>query len=796
MKKNLIFTILLMSVTLIHAEGVNLTEDKQLTCQQYYPICETCTKDQFLLPFNKFSSDPDTLEVESDESEIIDNDNYLISGNVVLKSDSHFLSADKIKISVTDQSSKSSGNVKYQDKNFFLISDQLDIQKENDGLIINIEKGSYQEIETKANGSAKFIRKTPNSAFLEDSTYSFCPINNNQWFIKADTIDLDLNTYRAKANKATLVFYGFPIFYLPRYSWVAKGRGSGFLTPSFDTFRLFGEEKSDYQIRIPYYFNIAPDKDLVLALSYLSNRGATYEGKYRQLIYPTKSQDDGLFEFEFQFLNNDHVTNLNRWLVNTSVELDLNEKMHLSMLYNKVSDKDYFKEISRANTAVLRLNSHVKFNYNNPPLPLVKLENGDLSGKIDKEKIMTVNDGRNTIGIGDVSEKNHLSFSVMSEDEQVVNSGTPGYVKNLETSIFSRSSSTGKYGSKLDLSFISTNFDHETEDQDTGIRNHGEVNFEKRLGTLWPISFSQLSAKTKLGLSHYSLDNKSNEKRVIGSFDLDLSFPFYNETNLFGTAAEHQLIPKISYDYTSKKEQSAIPIFDTKDEVDKILTYAALLSGERYKGVDRFVNENDITVSLQSSYTDKITGDSILNFSLAQRYYGDDEVVSDEADTNFETRRKYSDIVASLDMSINDFISNTSIQYDPQSASIAKKGVSFSYIPHPRKFIALDHVDDGTTKSLELSGSYPINNRIHIFAGIDKDLSSGIISKETTGIAYEACCWAARIAHFKQAYVEDNVPDFDYSTGFELVFKGLGTTDSYIRNKIKVAIPKYKVNLD
>ena len=127
-----------MSVSLIHAEGVNLTKVKQLTCQQYYPSCETCTKNQFLLPFAKFSNLTDTLEFEADESEIIDNDNYLITGNVELKSDSHFLSADKVEISKTDQSSKASGNVKYQDMNLFLISDELNIQKEKRRIISKV----------------------------------------------------------------------------------------------------------------------------------------------------------------------------------------------------------------------------------------------------------------------------------------------------------------------------------------------------------------------------------------------------------------------------------------------------------------------------------------------------------------------------------------------------------------------------------------------------------------------------------------------------------------------------------
>ena len=68
----------------------------------------------------------------------------------------------------------------------------------------------------------------------------------------------------------------------------------------------------------------------------------------------------------------------------------------------------------------------------------------------------------------------------------------------------------------------------------------------------------------------------------------------------------------------------------------------------------------------------------------------------------------------------------------------------------------------------------------------------GVINEETTGIAYESCCWAARLAHFKTS----SGGGYDYSTGIELVFKDLGTTDTYIRNRIEKRLTEYKVNLD
>ena len=50
---------------------------------------------------------------------------------------------------------------------------------------------------------------------------------------------------------------------------------------------------------------------------------------------------------------------------------------------------------------------------------------------------------------------------------------------------------------------------------------------------------------------------------------------------------------------------------------------------------------------------------------IAQSYYTDDEVVSDTANTNYETRRSYSDIAASIDIAISNLTFGTAVQFDP-----------------------------------------------------------------------------------------------------------------------------------
>ena len=157
---------------------------------------------------------------------------------------------------------------------------------------------------------------------------------------------------------------------------------------------------------------------------------------------------------------------------------------------------------------------------------------------------------------------------------------------------------------------------------------------------------------------------------------------------------------------------------------------------------------------------------------IAQSFYSDDEVVSDRASSNYENRKSYSDIAASIE--------------------IIKKENSLTYTSNSRKFISLSFSDEGTKETEKLYGAYPITDSVHFFGGLDKTTSTGITNSETTGIAYESCCWAFRFAHFKE---DNGLGGHNYSTGLELVLTGLGSTSSPFRGKIEGKIPGYQAKL-
>jgi len=750
MKKYLIFLVLILSHFSVFAEGV------KLSCIPNDPACINCSEYKTLFPIEKFSTNNDSLDIEADQSEILEG-KYLLNGNVKVNSESLFLAADDVEVSPVKKSILATGSVRFQDESYLITSDLLSATRDKDeNLIATATNASYQDFGAGlggANGYTEIISKTPTSVILTNSTYSLCPVNENDWLIDADKIELNLIKNRGVASNALVKFYSVPIFYLPKYSWVLSGRGSGFLTPNYSSYNEPGQEDDSYSIRVPYYINLAPDRDLLVALNYMSSRRFIYEGKYRQLIKPkiSPNHEDSIWSIEAKYLPEDKITSLKRWLINFEEEMDITDNTHLSAKYYRVSDAKYFAEIDRTNTDEKTLKSNITLSY--------------------------------------ADEANNLSITLLTEDEQLVNAGVPVYTRALEGSISKTLNADNKMPIQVDL--VSTKFAHDTKSKTAGVRTHGDLGISRQLN----IEYPKITPRASIAITNYSLKNNPNINRSVLGSGLDIDFTINLPTTMFGYEANHRITPLISYNYRAKKVQGNIPIFDTTDKYTDIITFADLTSGERYTGLDRITNANDITLSLESSYrsTDAIDDDKdLLNMRIAQSFFTDDEVVSDTASTNYETRKSYSDIAASIDVALGKYIISSSAQYSPNTSKIVKKENSLTYTSNSRKFITLIVSDEGAKETEKLYGAYPLTDSIHLFGALDKTTSTGITNSEITGIAYESCCWAFRVAHFK---TDNASKGYNYSTGMELVLTGLGSTSSPLKGKIEGEIPGYRAKL-
>ena len=161
-----------MSANLIRAEGINLT------CVPY-KSCINCPEYQTLFPIQKLSGDLTSIEVEADRSEISQNNNneYLLSGNVKLKSGDYLLSADEVKYSGSDESTLAEGNIEYQDTEYLITGDSFNAIKENNQINATINNTKYQEIKNNANGIAESISKEGDIVVFNKATYSLSLIH-------------------------------------------------------------------------------------------------------------------------------------------------------------------------------------------------------------------------------------------------------------------------------------------------------------------------------------------------------------------------------------------------------------------------------------------------------------------------------------------------------------------------------------------------------------------------------------------------------------------------------------------
>ena len=724
MKKSITLCSLILFSGVVSAQGYSLS----------------CDDSRLLFPKQTLSTD-DSLDVLADRSEISKGDTYLLTGNVSLNSSAYFLAADEIQIKKTDKTSTAKGGVKYQDDELMFVGESAVVKKKADNNHITLQQVSFHYPESKMNGKASQVVNDGVSQVFDSVSYTLCPLGNTDWQMKADQITLNSATNRGVASDVVVEFLGVPVFYAPHHEWVLEGRGSGFLAPSFGSYHeSVADQGSNYQVRIPYYFNIAADRDLLLSLNQLSSRGSVIEAKYRQLIAANDYVDGGRFEIEGHYLNEDKITKNKRWLLNSTIDLTLNDKTDLNITTKRVSDVDYFKEIAHTNTSGSALNSKVDLTFED-------------------------------------ADKN-LNMVFFAESEQLINSGTAKYTRAPELSI--SKGFTGLDNRRMDLSLVSTKFTHKdgnTTDKKTGIRTHAQANFSRSITT----DAYSLTPKFSLSTTDYALDNATNESRSIYSFGLDSKLFLEREVNLFGTDLIQTLTPRLAYNYTPEKTDPSVN-FDSESKSD---SYESLFSGQKFTGIDRIGKANDLTFGLESDFIDEETGETYLSLKSAQSFYAD--AISPNG-----SDRKYSNIAMSANITLDDLSFNNSLEFDPETNKIDKRDSSMSYILNPRKFLTLAHHDDNGTKSAELYGAYPITQNVHVFAGINRSITNSITNKETTGIAYESCCWALRLAHFKK-HISGN--DYDYVTNFELVLKGLASTSPGLAARLEEEVPNYLANL-
>jgi LPS-assembly protein len=198
---------------------------------------------------------------------------------------------------------------------------------------------SYRFTRTGAGGKATLIEFIDDQrAAATDATYSSCSVDDDSsepaWILKASELRIDHETNEGVAHGAVLRFYGVPILAAPVMSFpLTDERKSGFLPPSFGI-----DSQSGFQVAIPYYWNIAPNRDATFTPQVNTRRGAALETEFRYL-------EPAYFgSIDYKVLPNDRQAERSRYSLRADHEGNLPYGAYAQLRVMHVSDDDYWKD--------------------------------------------------------------------------------------------------------------------------------------------------------------------------------------------------------------------------------------------------------------------------------------------------------------------------------------------------------------------------------------------------------------------------------------------------------------------
>ena len=181
------------------------------------------------------------------------------------------------------------------------------------------------------------------------ASYTSCPRDDGvepDWVLKTDSVKIDLDANEGIAEGAVLRFLGTPILALPTLSFpLGDTRKSGWLPPSINI-----DNRSGVVLSVPYYWNLAPNRDATLAPRVITRRGLGLDTEFRYL----EPEMDGTLRVDW--LPHDRVTGRSRESVQWQHEGLLEAGLRYSALVARVSDADWWKDFpdaSRSFTARL-----------------------------------------------------------------------------------------------------------------------------------------------------------------------------------------------------------------------------------------------------------------------------------------------------------------------------------------------------------------------------------------------------------------------------------------------------------
>jgi LPS-assembly protein len=583
---------------------------------------------------------------------------------------------------------------------------------------------TYRFARTGAGGSAKMIEFIDEQrAVATDANYSSCSVYDDSgepvWILKARELRIDHETNEGVAKDAVLRFYGVPILASPTLSFpLSEERKSGFLPPSFSI-----DSSSGFQAAIPYYWNIAPNRDATFTVQESLRRGPSLDTEFRYL------EPSYFGAVDYKILPYDKVAERTRYSLRADHEGALPLNAYAQLRVMRVSDDDYWKDFA----------GEIK----------------SLTPRLLQTDLLV------TRPFGDWSAyARALRWQVLQTDDPTTRIDSP-YERVPQVGARYAAPWRGGFDVALEteINRFANPDDRFVGDRQTGVRTHAVGSIARPFGSPgWSVT-----PKVSFNAATYSLDlpladGSRSATRVIPTLSLDSAWTLERDAQFFDRAVRQTLEPRLLYVNTPFHHQADLPNFDSSP---KDFNFDSIFTENDFSGIDRVSDSNQLTAGVVSRVLDPDTGVEALRVGMAQRYRFRDQQLTPEG---VPQTKHFSDFLVFGSTSlVPRWVFDAAAQYNPDTSRIERSLLGARYSPGPFRTVGATYrLTRGLTEQLALGWQWPVYGPARGDAGAgasrsgcggtlysvghlnysmhDSRLTDGII-----GFEYDAGCWIGRI---------------------------------------------------
>ena len=644
-------------------------------------------------------------------------------GDVRLRRRGQAVFADWLRYDKPEDEIQARGHVLLEQRGDVIEGTGLKLKLDTERGTFDNPKYQFQVSATRGRGEAQQIRfEGQNKYRLLGGSYTSCDLDVDDWYLRAKDLEIDKNREIGTARGASVEFLGYPILYTPYLSFsLDRERKSGFLSPTFGN-----TGNSGYEFSLPYYWNIAPNRDATFTPRVMSKRGDMLTSEFRYL----DPKYSGILSYEV--LPQDRVKgDADRYYLNLQHNQTLGNGWNGHLNIQKVSDDNYFTDLSTQITAT--------------SLSVLPREAG-------LTKSGTWSNG----GIWGVTALVQHWQTLQTSPSNPI---TPPYNRD-QLSFNTTNPNLGP--ADFDLSSSLVNFTQPTLTE--GKRFVAYPSFSLPLQS----SFAYMTPKIGVHVTQYEIDQSAATPatgitRTVPIFSTETGLVFERNATLSGQSMLQTLEPKIYYVYIPTRNQNQIPIFDSAQQT---VNFATIYAENQFSGNDRINDANQVTVGATSRFLQQDNGIERLRIGLAQRYYFKTQEVT--LPGVLPRSSNSSDLLATVsgtlaphwkadagwqyttDLSQTQRL-NTGVQFEPEPGKV----VNFAYRYTNGALLTANQTTtttvvnptnpSNTLRQLDVSGQWPIRNRLSAIARWNYSIADSRLVEGLAGFEYNGGCWALRV---------------------------------------------------